>query len=71
MEQKKIDRISELTRKSRTPEGLSEAEAAERAALRQEYIRAVVGNLDDQLSHTVVIDAQGRRRQLHREDEQA
>ena len=44
MEQKKIDRINELARKAKT-EGLTEAETAERAALRSEYIDSVVGNL--------------------------
>ena len=38
MEQKKIDRINELSRKSRTPEGLTEAEKAEQKALREEYL---------------------------------
>ena len=46
MEQKKIDRINELSRKSKTPEGLTEAEKAEQAALRAEYlaeVRAALG----------------------------
>lgn len=38
MTQKQIDRINELGRKSRTPEGLSDAEREEQAALRQAYI---------------------------------
>ena len=36
MDQKQIDRINELARKSRTPEGLTEWEQAEQAALRRE-----------------------------------
>ena len=36
MDQKKIDRINELARKAKSPEGLTEAETAERAALRKE-----------------------------------
>ena len=35
MEQKKIDRINELARKAKGPEGLTPAETAERDALRQ------------------------------------
>ena len=37
MDQKQIDRINELARKKKA-EGLTEAEAAEQAALRQQYI---------------------------------
>ena len=42
MEQAKIDRINELARKARGPEGLTPAEEAERAALRREYVDAVL-----------------------------
>ena len=37
MDKKQIERINELARKKKT-EGLTEAEAAEQAALRQQYI---------------------------------
>ena len=37
MDKKQIDRINELARKKKT-EGLTEAEAAEQAALRAQYI---------------------------------
>ena len=40
MEKTKVDRINELARKSRA-EGLTEAEAAEQADLRAEYIEDV------------------------------
>lgn len=52
MEQKQIDRINELARKAKTPEGLTEWEAAERTALRREYVDAVLGNLQGQLDNT-------------------
>jgi Uncharacterized protein conserved in bacteria len=68
MEQKKIDRISELTRKSRTPEGLTQEEQRERAALRQEYVHAVLGSLDSQLSHTTVVDVYGNHRRLTKKE---
>ena len=45
MEQKKIDRINELAKKAKTPEGLTAEELEERAALRQEYLNSVMGNL--------------------------
>ena len=38
MEQKKIDRINELARKAKTPEGLTPEELSERDVLRREYI---------------------------------
>ncbi|MDD4689713.1 MAG: DUF896 domain-containing protein [Eubacteriales bacterium] len=44
MEQKKIDRISELARKSRA-EALTEQELAEQAELRKEYIEAIKANM--------------------------
>lgn len=69
MEQKKIDRISELARKAKTPEGLTETEQAERQALRQEYVRAVVGSLDNQLSHTTVVDIYGNHKKLKKKED--
>ncbi len=64
MEQKKIDRINERARKAKTPEGLTAAETEERAALRQEYLNAVMGNLEAQLENTYVVDEQGHKRKL-------
>jgi len=64
MDQKKIDRINELAHKAKTPEGLTEAEIAERAALRREYIDAVTGNLRAQLDHTWLVDEHGNKRRL-------
>lgn len=64
MEQKQIDRINELARKAKTPEGLTEWEEMERAALRREYIDSVLGNLKGQLDRTYVVDEQGRKHKL-------
>lgn len=64
MTKEQIDRINVLARKSKTPEGLTEAEKAEQAILRRAYIDAVVGNLKGQLDHTVIVDEQGHRRKL-------
>lgn len=64
MEQKKIERINELARKAKSPEGLTETETAERAALRREYIDAVTGNLRAQLDNTYIVDARGVKRKL-------
>ena len=59
MEQQKLDRISELARKSRTAEGLTDAERAEQMALRQEYIESMKRSLRAQLDNIDVIDEPG------------
>lgn len=64
MEQAKLDRINELARKSRTEEGLTEAEKAEQAELRREYIDAFKSSLRSQLENTDVIGPDGKRRPL-------
>ena len=68
MDQKKIDRINELARKAKT-EGLTEAETAERAALRREYIDSVVGNLKGHLDNTYYVDEQGNKEKLKKKGE--
>ena len=65
MEQETIRRINELARKSKG-EGLTEAEKAEQAVLRREYVHAVTGSLERQLDNTYIIDAQGRKRKLRK-----
>ena len=59
MDQKQIDRINELAKKAKSPEGLTEWEEMERAALRREYIDSVLGSLKGQLDNTVVIRPDG------------
>ena len=61
MEQQKLDRISELARKNRTAEGLTDAERAEQMALRQEYIESMKRSLRAQLDNIDVIDENGPR----------
>ena len=65
MEQKQIDRINELARKAKTPEGLTEWERMEQAALRREYIDSVKSQLD----HTYVVDDQGNKRKLKQKED--
>lgn len=60
----KVARINELARKSRTPEGLTEAEKTEQAALRREYVDAVKASLQGQLDHTTVIEPDGTKWKL-------
>ena len=64
MDQKKIDRINELARKARTPEGLTEAEQQEREVLRREYIEAFRRSLTSQLDNTYIVDEQGNKTAL-------
>ncbi len=69
MDQKQIDRINELARKAKSPEGLTEWEAAERAALRREYVDAVLGSLKGQLDRTYIVDEQGNKHKLKKKGE--
>lgn len=63
MDQKKIDRINELAHKSKS-EGLTEAEKAEQTELRNEYRRAVTGNLAAQLENTYIMTPDGKKRKV-------
>jgi uncharacterized protein YnzC (UPF0291/DUF896 family) len=65
MEKQKIARINALARKSRT-EGLTEAEKAEQAALRQEYLAAIRQTVNTQLETAVVEEPDGSRHPLRR-----
>ena len=64
MDQKQIDRINELARKAKSPEGLTEWEVAERAALRREYIGSVLGSLEGHLENTYIVDEKGNKKKL-------
>ena len=63
MEQEKINRINELARKAKT-QTLTPEELVEQKQLRMEYRMAVVGNLKQQLDHTVIIRPDGSRTEL-------
>lgn len=62
MTNEKIQRINELAKKSRTPEGLTAAEKEEQAALRREYIDSMKLSLRSQLENADYIDENGVRR---------
>lgn len=68
MEQERIDRINALARKSRTPEGLTEAEKAEQAALRKEYVASVLTSLQSNLDSTYIQEPDGTKHRLPRKD---
>lgn len=60
MEKAKLDRLSELTRITRTRE-LTDAEKSERQELRNEYRQSVIGNLTNQLEHMTIIEPDGSK----------
>lgn len=64
MEQAKIDRINELARKAKTPEGLTPEEETERAALRKEYVASVRASLTAQLENTYIVEPDGTKHKL-------
>ena len=61
MTQEKMNRISELYRKSQA-EGLTQAEKQEQATLRQEYRDSVRRSLAGQLEHTYIVDETGKHK---------
>lgn len=63
MEKAKLDRIGELSRKSRV-QPLTEEEKAEQQALRQEYLDSMKGNLRATLQNTVIVRPDGTREKL-------
>ena len=69
MEQQQIDRLNELARKAKSPEGLTDWEEMERAALRREYIDSVLGSLKGQLDNTYIVDEAGNKRKLRKKEE--
>lgn len=63
MDQKKIDRINELARKSKTS-GLTADEKSEQILLRNEYRMSVTGSLAAQLNNTYVMTPDGKKHRL-------
>ena len=61
MTQERIDRINELSRKSKTPEGLTEEEKAEQQKLRRLYIDSFKESLVGQLECTYIVDEKGNK----------
>lgn len=59
MTDEKIQRINELARKSKTAEGLTDAEKAEQQQLRNEYRQSIVSNLSAQLDNCSIVDEKG------------
>ena len=68
MTQEKIDRINELARKAKTPEGLTPEESAERDVLRREYIDSFKRSLVGQLDNTYIQYPDGTPKKLGKKD---
>ena len=68
MTQEKIDRINELARKAKTPEGLTAEESAERDILRREYIDSFKRSLVGQLDNTYIQYPDGTKKKLGKKD---
>lgn len=64
MEQEKINRINELAKKQKSPEGLTEAEKKEQAELREEYIEGFRANLRGLLDTTYIVDEKGNKKKV-------
>lgn len=54
--EEQINRINQLARKSKTPEGLTDAEKEEQQLLRRQYIDAFKANLRSQLDNIEIVD---------------
>lgn len=67
MEQSKIDRINALAKKAKEA-GLTAEEQEERTLLRKEYIAAFKNNLKSTLDSIVIVDEQGNRRALRKDN---
>lgn len=67
MEKSRIERLNELAKKAKSL-SLSEAELAERDELRKEYIAAFKANLKATLDNTVIVDKDGNRRSLRKDN---
>ncbi len=65
MEQKKIDRINVLAKKSRES-GLTDEEKIEQAELRKEYIASFKASLTSQLDNTYILDKNNKKHKLER-----
>ena len=69
MLEEKIERINELARKAKTPEGITEEEKAEQKHLRQEYIAEWRQGVVQVLDNTYVMDEKGNKRKLEKKDQ--
>lgn len=67
MEKSRIERLNELAKKSKV-DTLTSSELSERDQLRKEYIDAFRSNLKATLDNTVIVDKNGNRRSLRKDN---
>lgn len=68
MKPEEIARINALARKAKTPEGLTPAEKEEQGALRRQYIDSFKRSLVSQLDNTYVVEPNGEKHKLQRNE---
>lgn len=66
MDEIKIQRINELAKKSKTPQGLTEQEKAEQKILRQEFIASYKRNLVSHLESIYIVDENGNNHKVEK-----
>lgn len=64
MEKAKINRINELARKQKSPEGLTPEEKAEQAQLREEYIQEFRNSMRGILDNTYIQYEDGTKKKV-------
>ena len=67
MEKSKIERLNQLAKKAKS-DTLTSSELAERDQLRKEYIAAFRANLKATLDNTIIVDKDGNRRSLRKDN---
>lgn len=68
MDNKKLERINFLAKKSRT-QGLTDEEKREQTELRNEYREAFRRSLSSQLENTYIVEPDGTKHKVQRHDD--
>ena len=68
MVKEKIDRINELAKKSKTPEGLTDQEKAEQKQLREEYILEYRAQFTGIMENTYIQRPDGTKEKLEKKN---
>ena len=63
--EKDIERINELYKKSKTPEGLTAEERREQAELRSAYLNSIRANLKGQLDTITLVDLKKKHQEKY------